>query len=564
MAFIHHDNCSSIDNWTPNSASEVLSGSGSIHFHKIDLSGVAPGGSFAMFPGKTYAIKTDHDFYAKYEMHFAIPSPGRIEDLDFSITFAQLAGTGSIHLVLLAKRTSTPGDYTGKVQINSFGTIISGGYTIDLTIPAIFELQSRISGSNKYIDLTYNGSLKQSYNANTVENILLQVPVVADQSDNTGDIVYYIDDVYFEWSPIPATLVELSEHNITLVKYQSQNLDVTIEPTGYFGTTEIISSNSDVATGLVYAAGVGEADITFQVTTIDPDTGDDVILSDVCHVTVLTNILPTPAKPTWNSTTLHWEQVTNASGYTIKLYVQSDQYTGLETTIYSIPAGSSSYDASEEVANIYTSGLTNVYVTATIIAEGDYDPYYPSDESIASDVCIPPILDTPNKPNWVNTKIVWNIISHASSYTANLYAESDEYTGYLYNISGISANYYDLSSDIDSLFASLTNLLLTAKVIAIGDYDPYYTSNASESSDSYVPPTLDQVTQPAWVNKVITWKDVANATAYKVRLYNASAEVLDTQIVASGVQRYDFTDEIENYLPAGTYTATVQALAEGV
>jgi len=75
---------------------------------------------------------------------------------------------------------------------------------------------------------------------------------------------------------------------------------------------------------------------------------------------------------------------------------------------------------------------------------------------------------------------------------------------------------------------------------------------------------LLQVTQPVWSNKIVTWKDVASAESYTVRLYNASAECLDTQAVAKGVQRYDYTDLIENYLPAGSYTATVQARPEGV
>ena len=73
---------------------------------------------------------------------------------------------------------------------------------------------------------------------------------------------------------------------------------------------------------------------------------------------------------------------------------------------------------------------------------------------------------------------------------------------------------------------------------------------------------LSQVSKPTWTKKVLTWKDVANAGSYKVRLYNASNELLDTQTVAKGAQRYDYTDLIENYLPAGSYTATVQAMPE--
>ncbi len=78
----------------------------------------------------------------------------------------------------------------------------------------------------------------------------------------------------------------------------------------------------------------------------------------------------------------------------------------------------------------------------------------------------------------------------------------------------------------------------------------------------YTYPALARVGQPVWSKKVITWKDVANAETYVVKLYNASNELLDTQTVAKGAQRYDYTDLIENYLPAGSYTATVQAMPE--
>lgn len=76
----------------------------------------------------------------------------------------------------------------------------------------------------------------------------------------------------------------------------------------------------------------------------------------------------------------------------------------------------------------------------------------------------------------------------------------------------------------------------------------------------YTYPQLPQVAKPVWVKKVITWKDVPNANFYKVTLYNGAQEALDTKIVAKGIQRYDYTDMIENYLPAGSYTCTVQAL----
>jgi len=102
-----------------------------------------------------------------------------------------------------------------------------------------------------------------------------------------------------------------------------------------------------------------------------------------------------------------------------------------------------------------------------------------------------------------------------------------------------------------------------------GEYLPDTTRTVESLSDRevyvnfyYVIPPLAQVKRPVWAKKVITWKDVANAEAYTVRLYNASNELLDTQTVIKGAQRYDYTDLIENYLPAGSYTATVQAMPE--
>lgn len=84
--------------------------------------------------------------------------------------------------------------------------------------------------------------------------------------------------------------------------------------------------------------------------------------------------------------------------------------------------------------------------------------------------------------------------------------------------------------------------------------------SAATKRYEYMPTPLPQVAQPVWAGKVITWKDVANAERYEIKLYNASAERIDTQNIAKGVQQHDYTDLIENYLPAGSYTATVQAL----
>lgn len=76
----------------------------------------------------------------------------------------------------------------------------------------------------------------------------------------------------------------------------------------------------------------------------------------------------------------------------------------------------------------------------------------------------------------------------------------------------------------------------------------------------YTLPRLAQVAKPKWVKKVLTWQDIPIAAAYKVILYNEKLEALDSQVIAAGIQRCDFTDLIENYLPAGSYYATVQAL----
>lgn len=86
--------------------------------------------------------------------------------------------------------------------------------------------------------------------------------------------------------------------------------------------------------------------------------------------------------------------------------------------------------------------------------------------------------------------------------------------------------------------------------------DPNYPGG--EEEDTQV--VLSAVAQPGWSKKVATWQDVPNASNYKVILYNANGEPLDTQTVPAGTQRYDYTDLIENYLPAGSYQCSVQAL----
>ena len=68
-----------------------------------------------------------------------------------------------------------------------------------------------------------------------------------------------------------------------------------------------------------------------------------------------------------------------------------------------------------------------------------------------------------------------------------------------------------------------------------------------------------------WVKKVITWKDVAGAAAYEVKLFlDTEEQCIDTQLVGPGVQRFDFTYFIESFMPAGNYLCTVQALATEV
>jgi len=81
----------------------------------------------------------------------------------------------------------------------------------------------------------------------------------------------------------------------------------------------------------------------------------------------------------------------------------------------------------------------------------------------------------------------------------------------------------------------------------------------------YIYPALPEVEKPVWVKKVITWKDVAGAAAYEVKLFlDTEEQCIDTQLVGPGVQRFDFTYFIESFMPAGNYLCTVQALATEV
>jgi len=161
------------------------------------------------------------------------------------------------------------------------------------------------------------------------------------------------------------------------------------------------------------------------------------------------------------------------------------------------------------------------------------------------------------KPVWNDTSITWVKVANATGYRM-YFTVGDIITSEELEVGDIDT--YDMSVTIQIVLAYYPGLALRMSIQGMGDIDGPY----SEMSDAFAGGTpLPQVSQPSWAKKVISWKDVANAGSYTVRLYNAAGECLDTQVgILPGVQRYDYTDLIENYMPAGSYYATVQAMPE--
>ena len=315
---------------------------------------------------------------------------------------------------------------------------------------------------NVYVDDIFIKRMEIS-NVGNFDGIRLYSYQFWDIGSPTQEIFTKLDDINFEWTFIPVESFSFSSNSVTLIKGQFESIDMLINPEdAYYTSIDMYSEDETIATASIEAVEVGETNVISVLETVDSITGERIEFSDSVHVTVLTNILDAPNKPIWNNTVLCWDAVENANGYTIKVYVDSDEYTGQFNAV-DTEAGFNSYDLDDTIANA-NKYFTNLFITATIMAKGDYAPYFPSVESA--------------------------------------------------------------------------------------------------TSDAYVFPALPQVSQPTWANKVLTWQDVANAESYSVRLYNASGGLLDTQTVNKGVQRYDYTDLIENYLPAGSYTATVQAMPE--
>ncbi len=164
-------------------------------------------------------------------------------------------------------------------------------------------------------------------------------------------------------------------------------------------------------------------------------------------------------------------------------------------------------------------------------------------------------LGTVTKPVWYTYSITWTDVPNASSYEVKLYKDGGLNTTDTIP-AGVQADNFGPELVAGGVGA------YTATVQAKGDGVNYTDGPVSSPSDALNVVKLGTVGQPAWSDRSITWTDVSNAVSYKVILYSGE-DVVTTKYARPGIQAVDFTIEMLNE-GAGTYTATVQALGNGV
>ena len=252
------------------------------------------------------------------------------------------------------------------------------------------EVVKVIDGANHYIDVYVDGVFGERF------DVTSEVSVYSREITNifihyTGSSFYTtsrwakVNDIELKWDLVPVESFAFDKHDVTLIKYQGETVNILVNPeNAYCTSVDVYSLNENIAVPLVAGVGVGNTAIVGVFNTIDPVSLEPAQYSDMVRVTVLTNLLDTPAKPVWNGKKITWNQITNAIGYEIWIYKDGEMFAS-----YTVNSPVTlEYDLSSFFADLEAWADNNSIITAAVRATGDYNPYYESEFSALSEIYV--------------------------------------------------------------------------------------------------------------------------------------------------------------------------------
>ena len=395
-------------------------------------------------------------------------------------------------------------DFSKPEDIGKFAMF--GNFTSLLRAP-LFELNSDL----RYV-LSGKNSMKVTFNAKKGNKEEVDCP-----GFRTCDDMFKIPDTY-----------DLSRTYLHFDMYNDTDEEITVRiamfshiASDYFSTTVAIQPHSWAASGnqillsdvddVFVGNGLGNLmSVAFEIIGLK-DPGSCIYLDNL----TLTDETGNPAKPmprlvapslSVDGTTVSWNAVENASGYSVQVNNEA----------WSAPQTETSYTLDRSTAGNYT---------VRVKALGD-DTHYRDSDEIGITVLVTEKLGTPMLAAEHNS-VNWNAVDHATGYQVKVDDEewSEVQTELSYSLEGVSPGAHIVS------------------VIAVSDSDIYTQSDEATITVNVV----EQLAAPVLSlnGKTVTWEVVEGADKYSVQVNGEVAtEQTETSYVLTAIAGGEYTVKV--------------------
>jgi hypothetical protein len=245
-------------------------------------------------------------------------------------------------------------------------------------------------------------------------------------------------------------------------------------------------------------------------------------------------------------TTLSWDEVTDATGYTV-------------TFISLFGNFGTGYLADSTTFDLLTVDLEPGTYLVTVTANGDgikYRNSEPSTAEVTYTIAQLPPLNPPQQVEINGTNLSWDPVQNARGYTVTV---SDQ--------SGDVLRVQDVPSNVTSFDLSTLNLDTGTYFITVKAKGSRATNGDSEQSEAKRYTVVDHRTPLDVPNNVhidgttLKWDAVQNAESYEVTITDKDGKVVDTQYTGTATS-FDLTT-LNLILDSGTYNLTVTAIGDG-
>ncbi len=275
--------------------------------------------------------------------------------------------------------------------------------------------------------------------------------------------------------------------------------------------------------------------------------------------TITVQRLSFPSSATMANGQVSWPDVANAHHYKLELLYKAPGSDTITTT-FEDDAYDTSYNMlpeMREAAGSYSVKVQTMGDPNSVL----YLDSYGSAQTIWEDV---QALPDPTGLTWDDETLKWNNITGDAAAAVSDYKVQLRLGGADYGDPVIATD-GSTGVDFSSLMAAGGAGYYTATVTAIAKTDTLYLDSGATLSPEYTKTgPLGKVAQPSLSDTgVVTWEDVGIATYYQVRLYDSNDTEIASATMAAGVESCSFLAAMRN-AGAGTYYATVQALATGL